>query len=241
MRRLASYVIFIVCCGLALSQQPERKCLREKVIVFPELSTNTWVKLHPNESMTQTEFTVCMRFYTDQESSNPCLFSLATPSNPQDISLSWSAETKKYQLLIHNSPVQFKGLPFNLNQWNTICVTWDVKNALAQMFVNEVASIKKVVGPKQAFKGAPVISLGQCQTQIGGSFPQSKTFTGFISDVHMHNQVLTTNQIKTYMEAKSKYKLGDYISWHNLMYTIFGSAEINEKHHVTFKVKEEQT
>ncbi len=53
-----------------------------------------------------------------------------------------------------------------------------------------------------------------------GGFIEHNTFTGFIADVHVHGQVLTTHQIKTYMEAKTKYKLGDYINWHNLMYTL---------------------
>ncbi|XP_018978486.2 jeltraxin-like [Cyprinus carpio] len=241
MKRVASYVFFIVLCGLALSQpEKDRKCLREKVITFPELTTNSWVQLHPNVSMDLSEITVCLRFYTEQASPSPCLFSLATPSNPQDFSLRWSGDSKLYQLFIHNTQVDFKGLMFNMNQWNSVCATWDAKSGLAQMFVNEVASIKKAVGTKVSFKGNPVIALGQYQTQYGGGFLLPSTFTGFLADVHVHGQVLITRQIKTYMEAKSKYKLGDYINWHNLMYTITGSAQVEEKHQVTFYTKEEQ-
>lgn len=146
-------------------------------------------------------------------------------------------------MFIHNTPVQFKGLTFNLNQWNSVCATWDVNSGLAQMFVNEVASIRKLAtfgSPKVAFKGAPVITLGQYQTQYDGGFQQSSVFTGFISDVHMHKQVLSPRQIKTYMEAKSKYKLGDYINWHNLKFTLAGSAQVEEKQQITFYTKEEQ-
>ncbi|XP_026121364.1 jeltraxin-like [Carassius auratus] len=242
MKRVASYVFFIAICGLALSLEPkkDRKCLREKVITFPELTTSNWAKLHPNESMDLSAVTVCLRFYTEQATPSPCLFSLATPSHPQDFSLRWSGDSKHYQMFIHNTQVEFKGLTFNMNQWNSVCATWDSKSGLAQMFVNEVASIKKAVGTKVSFKGMPVITLGQYQTQYDGGFLQPSIFTGFISDVHVHGQVLTTRQIKTYMGAKSKYKLGDYINWHNLMYTIAGSAQVEEKSHVTFYTKEEQ-
>ncbi|KAF4105692.1 hypothetical protein G5714_013354 [Onychostoma macrolepis] len=219
MMRLSSYVFFIVFCALALSQPiKDRKCLREKVITFPQLTTNNWVKLHPNESMSMSAATVCLRFYTEQMSLDPCLFSLATPSYPRDFSLRW----------------------LNFMKQISVCATWDANSGLAQMFVNKVASIKKAVGPKVSFEGNPVITLGQCQTQYDGGFNQQNAFTGFIADVHVHGQVLTTRQIKTYMEAKTKYKLGDYINWHNLMYTIAGSAQVEEKHQVTFYSKEEQ-
>lgn len=208
--------------------------MREKVITFPQLTTNNWVKLHPNESMDMSAATVCLRFYTEQMSLDPCLFSLATPSYPQDFSLHWLCFVKQYKMTIHNFQVQFDGLVFNNNQWISVCATWDANSGLAQMFVNKVASIKKAVGPKVSFEGNPVITLGQCQTQYDGGFNEQNAFTGFIADVHVHGQVLTTHQIKTYMEAKTKYKLGDYINWHNLMYTIAGSALVEEKHQVTF-------
>lgn len=189
------------------------------------------MKLHPNESMDQSAATVCLRFYTDQFTTSS-LFSLATPSHPEDFSL--SAESKHYQMYIHSTSIQFKGLPLRINQWNSVCATWDSTSGLAQMFVNEAASIKKVVGSKVSFKGAPVITLGQHQTKYDGGFLQTSIFTGFISDVHVHKEVLTARQIKTYIEAKIKYKLGDYINWHNLKYTIAGSAQVEEKQHVTY-------
>uniref|UniRef100_A0A671KYJ9 Pentraxin family member n=1 Tax=Sinocyclocheilus anshuiensis TaxID=1608454 RepID=A0A671KYJ9_9TELE len=229
MKRVASYVFFIVLCGLALSQpKKDRKCLREKVITFPELTISNWPPC------------VCDSTLNKRVPPSPCLFSLATPSHPQDFSLRWLVDSKQYQMFIHNTQAEFKGLTFNMNQWNSVCATWDANSGLAQMFVNEVASIKKAVGTKVSFKGNPVIALGQYQTQYDGGFLQPSIFTGFIADVHVHGQVLTTRQIKTYMEAKTKYKLGDYINWHNLMYTIAGSAQVEEKHQVTFYTKEEQ-
>uniref|UniRef100_A0A8C1B236 Pentraxin family member n=1 Tax=Cyprinus carpio carpio TaxID=630221 RepID=A0A8C1B236_CYPCA len=231
MKRLASYVFFIVLCGLALSLPiKERKCLREKVITFPDLTTDNWVKLHPNESMDMSAATVL----------DPCLFSLATPSYPQDFSLHWLSTSKQYEMTIHSFKVQLDGLVFNNNQWISLCATWDANSGLAQMFVNKVASIKKAVGPKVPFKGNPVITLGQCQTQYDGGFNEHNGFTGFIADVHVHGQILTIRQIKTYMEAKTKYKHGDYINWHNLMYTLAGSVQVEGKHQVTFNSKEEQ-
>ncbi|TRY65481.1 hypothetical protein DNTS_017941 [Danionella cerebrum] len=175
--------------------------------MFPELTANSWVKLHANESISQSELSVCLRFYTDKNTQKLSLFSLATPSHPQDFSLSWSSDTKEYQMFIHDKSVQFKGLSFNLNQWNSVCATWEAKTGLAQIFVNEVASIKKAVGSTEPFKGEPVIVLGQYQTQYDGGFSQSHIFQGFLSDVHVHGQVLTPRQIKIYMVEKSKFKL----------------------------------
>lgn len=156
----------------------------------------------------------------------------------QDFSLRWSSASIWYKMTIHDSVVQFR-LTFNTNQWMSVCATWDANSGLAQMFMNDVASIKKVVGRKVPFKGNPVITLGQCQTKYDGGFQQYNTFRGFIADVHVHGKVLTARQIKTYMETKTKYKLGDYINWHNLTYTIAGSAQVEEKDHVTFYSKEE--
>lgn len=141
-------------------------------------------------------------------------------------------------MYIHSTPIVFKGLSLKINQWNSVCATWDATSGLAQMFANEAASIRKMVGPKVSFKGAPVITLGQYQTKYDGGFQQSYIFTGFISDVHVHKEVLTARQIKTYIEAKIKYKLGDYINWHNLKYTIAGSAQVEEKQQVTYAKEE---
>lgn len=143
-------------------------------------------------------------------------------------------------MYIHNALVQFKRLTLKVNQWNSLCATWEATSGLAQMFVNEAASIKKVLGPKVPFKGDPVITLGQYQTQYDGGYSTSNIFTGFISDVHVHKQVLSPRQIKTYLEAKTKYKLGDYINWHNLKHTIAGSAQVEEKQQVTFYNKAEE-
>ncbi|XP_051508030.1 serum amyloid P-component-like isoform X2 [Myxocyprinus asiaticus] len=238
MKTLTSY-IFVLCglTGLVLSE-PERECLREKVITFPELTTKNYVQLYPNKSMDLSAASVCLRFYTDQESSSPCLFSLAEQGHLKDFTMLLSAK-KQFQLYIHNALAEFNGLSYHLNHWNSVCATWDSKTGLAQMFVNDVSSIRKTVGPKQPLKGEPSIILGQCHTEFDGGFTRDNIFTGFISDVHMHDEVLTPHQIKHYMAGKrGTYKLGDYINWHALKRTIFGSAQVEQKQQVTFNFKE---
>ncbi|XP_065153027.1 jeltraxin-like [Paramisgurnus dabryanus] len=239
MKSLASYVLVLLCCGLAWSElKTVRKCLREKVVTFPKQTTEDYVQLHSNETMDFSEITVCLRFYTDEESTTLIPFSLTTTFYSTNFTLTWSPPTKQYVLTIQNGKAAFNGLPFNLNQWNSVCVTWEAGSGRAQMFVNEVPSVKKAIGFKEPFKGEPKIILGQFQDGHFGFSPYY-VFTGFISDVHIYKEVLTPRLIKNYMEAKIKYKLGDFINWHNLKYTLFGSVQVEEKQHVTFYTKQE--
>nr|XP_055026389.1 jeltraxin-like [Misgurnus anguillicaudatus] len=239
MKNLASYVLFLLCCGLAWSQlKTARRCLREKVITFPRQTTEDYVQLHSNETMDFSKITVCLRFYTDEVTKTIIPFSLSTPTHLADFTLTCSPHTKQYFLTVHNGKAAFNGLPFHLNQWNSVCATWDAGSGLAQMFVNEVPSVKKAIGPKEAFKGEAKVILGQYQTGPS-SFSPDYVFTGFISDVHVYKEALSPLLIKNYMEAKIKFKLGDFISWRNLKHTLAGSVQVEERNHVTFYTKQD--
>ncbi|KAI7805253.1 putative jeltraxin [Triplophysa rosa] len=217
MKTLASYPFFFLCCGLAWSElKTVRRCLREKVIIFPEQATKNYVQLHANDTMDFPGITVCL------------LFSLATPSEANDFTISLSP-INLYKLQVHGTSSEFNGLPFKLNRWNSVCATWNSVSGFAQVFVDEVPSVQKAVAVKNAFKGDSKVVLGQ-----------NLAFTGFITDVHVYKEVLTPRLIKNFMEAKIKFKLGDYINWRNLKHTVAGSASVEPRQHVTFYTNQEE-
>ncbi|XP_057198254.1 amyloid P component, serum [Triplophysa rosa] len=241
MKTLASYPFFFLCCGLAWSElKTVRRCLREKVIIFPEQATKNYVQLHANDTMDFPGITVCLRFYTDESSKNQSLFSLATPSEANDFTISLSP-INLYKLQVHGTSSEFNGLPFKLNRWNSVCATWNSVSGFAQVFVDEVPSVQKAVAVKNAFKGDSKVVLGQSHKSYANvDFMQDLAFTGFITDVHVYKEVLTPRLIKNFMEAKIKFKLGDYINWRNLKHTVAGSASVEPRQHVTFYTNQEE-
>lgn len=227
------------CIYSLIEQKTFRRCLREKVIVFPDQATKNYVKLHANETMDFPGITVCLRFYTD-DSKGQCLFSLATPSEVNDFAISLSP-INTYRLQVHGARAEFHGLPFKLNQWLSVCATWSSVSGFAQVFVDEVPSVQKSVAVKNPFKGDSKIVVGQCHRSYANEeFRQDLSFTGFITDVHVYKEVLTPRLIKNFMEAKIKFKLGDYISWRNLKHTVAGSAAVEPRQLVTFYTNQEE-
>lgn len=217
-----------------------RRCLREKVITFPGQSTQNYVQLHANETMDFPGITLCLRFYTDESTRSQNLFSLATPSEANDLALSL-VPNNIYKLQVHGARTEFYGLPFKLNQWNSVCSTWDSVSGVGQVFVDEVPSVKKAVAVKNPFKGDAKIVLGQYYTSnTNTTFRRDLAFTGFITDVHVYKEVLTPRLIKNFMEAKIKFKLGDYISWRNLKHTVAGSAAVEPRQLVTFYTNQDE-
>ncbi|XP_041959295.1 serum amyloid P-component-like [Alosa sapidissima] len=190
-----------------------------KVIIFPAETNTAHVKVTPAVEKIFFSVTVCLRFFSDYKK-ELTLFSLATRSHFNDFLLTRRADGN-YGLCIADKAVFFNGLPNGLNEWNSVCVTWDSGTGLSQFWVNGKPSAKKALQAGGSIAGTPSIILGQEQDTYGGGFNTNDAFYGHVTDVHMWDNVLSPAEIQNYMKCVIS-RPGNVVDWEYLEYTRHG-------------------
>ncbi|XP_074519980.1 serum amyloid P-component-like [Halichoeres trimaculatus] len=203
-----------LCIGHAV-----QKDLSEKVFTFPVAGHSANVKLVPVGEAPLTALTMCMRFFSTHTGSQS-LFSMALPSNPDAFFL-FKPSLGVYRLHINGEPLDIKGLPDELNEWNSVCWTWSSNNGLTTLWVNRKRSARKALGANFSFRGRLSIILGQDQDSYGGMFDASQAFVGDITDVHLWSSVLTPCEIRSFMDG-GLFTSGNLLNWKNLQYSTSG-------------------
>lgn len=88
------------------------------------------------------------------------LFSLSTPSAPNEIAL-FKRANGNMDLYIRNTLVSFTGLDYQVNTWHSICLTWDSVSGVAQVWIDGKQSSRKYVSSGSKISGPIIIVLGQ--------------------------------------------------------------------------------
>ncbi|KAM3596576.1 uncharacterized protein V6R79_017158 [Siganus canaliculatus] len=122
---------------------------------------------------------------------------------------------------IQNNMVIFEGQHYKPNVWHSICATWESESGLVQLWLDGKPSVRKFVG-SSSFTENNVI-LGQEQDSYGGSFDQSQSFVGMISDVHMWDYTLSSCEIQHYVDGRS-FSPGNVLNWRQLEFEISGTV-----------------
>ncbi|XP_041959296.1 serum amyloid P-component-like [Alosa sapidissima] len=189
-----------------------------KVIIFPAETNTAHVKVTPAVEKIFFSVTVCLRFFSDYNKEQ-APFSISTPSHADGFV--FFRGDGRYRLYIGDKGVIFNGLPTGLNEWNSVCVTWDSGNGLAQFWVNGKPSAKKALQAGASIAGTPSIMLGQDQDAYAGGFDVHDAFYGHVTDVHMWDNVLSPAEIENYMKCVIS-RPGNVVDWKNLEYTKHG-------------------
>lgn len=184
-------------------------------------SSTANINLVPDGKEPLNALTMCMRFFSAHPESQS-LFSLALPNNPRAFFL-YKPSVGVYRLHINGEPMDIKGLPDELTEWNSLCWTWSSNNGLTTLWVNGKRSARKVLGANFSLTGNPSIILGQDQDTRSGSFESSKSFVGDITDVYLWNSVLPPCEIRSYMDG-GIFTSGNLLNWKNLQYSSSGSV-----------------
>ncbi|XP_042559349.1 serum amyloid P-component-like [Clupea harengus] len=180
-----------------------------KVIIFPVESNTAHVKVTPALNKIFFSVTVCLRFLSDYNKEQA----------PGD---------GRYRLYIGDKGVFFYGLPTGLNQWHSVCVTWDSGTGLAQIWVNGRPSARKALQAGASIAGTPSIMLGQDQDAYAGGFHVYDAFYGHATDVHMCDTVLSPSEIKDYMKCVIS-RPGNVVDWTNMEYSKHGYVIVEPK------------
>ena len=189
----------------------------ERAFTFPKESKTAHVKIMTKATQTLiTMTTVCLRFFT-KLTRDYSLFSLAVPKQGNSFLL-WSEKNGVYSVYV-NGQGGISGLKGKLNEWNSLCATWENTTGLTQVWLNGKPSKSMTVSPGYSIKGIPIIVLGQDQDTYGGSFDAAQSLVGSLTDVHMWAFVLSPKEIQYYMKGIMVYN-GDVVSWRQMEFTV---------------------
>ncbi|XP_077327310.1 C-reactive protein-like isoform X1 [Lithobates pipiens] len=201
----------------------EQEGMEGKVFVFPKETNTAHVILRPTITKPLQEVSVCLSSYTDL--SRPySTFSLATPGKDNAF-LFYLQPPNTFSMHVNQEVTHFKTDSETLD-WRHICVTWDSDTGVIQLWVNG-----KLYPRKASMKGSSIapeasIVLGQEQDSIGGGFDPKQSLVGEISDVHMWDYILTSEDVQKALYGDFN---GNVINWKSLVYEIKGEVLIQPK------------
>ncbi|KPP63032.1 hypothetical protein Z043_118735, partial [Scleropages formosus] len=199
--------------------------LQGKVFTFPVESNTAYVKVTPDVEKDLRAITVCLRFFSDVDRAQSVM-SLAAVSHINGYGL--YTPSTSYGIDVCDSAAFFWGLPVQLNEWVSLCGTWDSATGLAQLWVNGKPSSRKALSAGKAIAGKLSVILGQEQDTLGGGFDIKQSFVGQLADVHMWDHVISACEIQQYMDSLS-FSPGNVINWRRMEYAKYGVVFVEEK------------
>ncbi|XP_061086418.1 serum amyloid P-component-like [Conger conger] len=191
--------------------------LTGKVFTFPSQSNTGYATLTPDVEGPYSALTLCLRSFPEYGRINSH-FSMATPSHDNAFLL-YQPEKGRYQVHVNNKFYDFQGMPDNQKERNSVCLTWDSKTGLTQLWVNGKRSIRVKLYLEPIATATPIIILGQDQDNYGGGFDAKQCLVGEFTDVHMWNYVLNPCEIQTYMN-RFAFTLGNVLNWKALNFKV---------------------
>ncbi|XP_042300569.1 mucosal pentraxin-like, partial [Sceloporus undulatus] len=154
---------------ISLSGVLSRPSLDGKVFVFPTVSSDAYVVLHPALKEQLQHFTLCLRFFTDLTRSFSFV-SVASQQHDNEILLFKRPEA--YEVCVGGRCIDFHA-PRNMDgtssHWGNICTTWDSTTGIVQLWLDGQPLPRKGVAKGYKVQKDVVMMLGQDQDSYGGS------------------------------------------------------------------------
>ncbi|XP_072892826.1 C-reactive protein-like isoform X2 [Hemitrygon akajei] len=196
--------------------------LRGKTVIFPQQSSNSYMRLLPNNFPELSAFTLCMRSATELTRSHATI-SYATPESDNQI-LFWAPETKGFNLYLMTSEAIFQ-LPEAGSLHRHLCVSWESETGYAIVWVDGKRSLAKTLWQGHRVKGGGVIILGQDQDEVEGGFDADQSFVGQISQVNLWDRALGDREVAEVMRG-CLCSGGNVIDWSTVDFETTGAVEI---------------
>uniref|UniRef100_A0A6I8RDP3 Pentraxin (PTX) domain-containing protein n=2 Tax=Xenopus tropicalis TaxID=8364 RepID=A0A6I8RDP3_XENTR len=194
--------------------------MSDKVFFIPKESATSYVRLNPMKNGPFASLTVCLKSYTTLTRAHS-LFSLATPNKDNDFLL-FQDKNNKFSVSIGNQD-WYLDIP-GTAVVRSICASWDSLTGDAVVWVNGNPYPRNIFMKGYKVNANPIIIIGQEQDSYGGKFDAAQSLVGEISDVHMWDRVLTSQELKLVLYNRGM--VGDVINWQNLNYETKGEVII---------------
>ncbi|ROI16451.1 Pentraxin fusion protein [Anabarilius grahami] len=188
-------------CLLSLTAAAAKVGLDGKVLLFPNKTDTSFVKLTPEKPLSLTAFTLCMRVAMEPQSGREIiLFAYCMPG--YDELNVWREKDGRVSLYLHSSgeAAFFHLPPLSIFQTH-----------LSFQLYRKGHSV---------LPGGTVL-LGQDADSCPGSFDAEQSFIGEISDLKMWDHVLSGSQIKAVYSNQEPYvPKGNVFDWNTIKYEI---------------------
>uniref|UniRef100_A0A8C6SWL2 Pentraxin family member n=1 Tax=Neogobius melanostomus TaxID=47308 RepID=A0A8C6SWL2_9GOBI len=193
--------------------------LSGKMLVFPQETSSAHVRLTTSRQNLGA-VTVCQRSVFSELTRDFSLFSLATPSAANDFLIFKKAPSGDISAYVRDLSSTFKGQDYQLNRWQSLCVTWDAASGLVQLWLDGKPSIMKYFSTSN-ISGPMIIVLGQEQDTYGGGFDIKQSFVGMMTDVHVWDYVLSPHHLDNYSQ-RFNFPEGNILNWRSIEFSIIG-------------------
>ncbi|NWR33623.1 AGRD2 protein, partial [Tachuris rubrigastra] len=133
------------------------------------------------------------------------IFSYAVPAFMNEFQLRGFVDEEgfvRFALIVHGHHSPYLPVFRADGQWHHFCVTWQQENGTWAIYADgkrrASASGLCAAGPSapQAIYGQGTFIIGQDQDSLGGTFRAKESFSGNITDLHLWQKVLGTEQIE---------------------------------------------
>uniref|UniRef100_A0AAV2KEK2 Pentraxin family member n=1 Tax=Knipowitschia caucasica TaxID=637954 RepID=A0AAV2KEK2_KNICA len=143
---------------MLISKSAADENLFRKMFTFPQESTTAHVLLQTGP-VSFTALSLCFRSFTDSPQPHT-FFSLTMNSTTNDLLVHYEPKPKSVVLQVGGAEVRYRGVDFPLNQWNSLCLTWEASSGIAHLWLNDRGLTRKYTSESH-MNGSATIVLGQ--------------------------------------------------------------------------------
>ncbi|NWS36263.1 AGRD2 protein, partial [Polioptila caerulea] len=175
------------------------------VLVFRDKTDTKYVKVL-SDFPALPAVTACAHLQWDTRTQEiATIFSYAAPAFINEFQLRGFVDEEgfvRFALIVHGHHSPYLPVFRADGQWHHFCVTWQQENGTWAIYADgkrrASASGLCSVGPSapQAILGQGTFIIGQDQDSLGGTFRAKESFSGNITDLHIWQKVLSTEQIE---------------------------------------------
>ncbi|NXS06148.1 AGRD2 protein, partial [Oxylabes madagascariensis] len=175
------------------------------VLVFRDKTDTRYVKVL-SDFPALPAVTACAHLQWDTRTQEiATIFSYAVPAFINEFQLRGCVDEEgfvRFALIVHGHHSPYLPVFRADGQWHHFCVTWQQENGTWAIYADgkrrASASGLCSVGPSapQAIFGQGTFIIGQDQDSLGGTFRAKESFSGNITDLHIWQKVLSTEQIE---------------------------------------------
>lgn len=175
------------------------------VLVFGDKTDTKYVKVL-SDFPALPAVTACAHLQWDTRTQEiATIFSYAVPAFFNEFQLRGFVDEEgfvRFALIVHEHHSPYLPVFRADGQWHHFCVTWQQENGTWAIYADgkrrASASGLCAVGPSapQPIYGQGTFIIGQDQDSFGGTFREKESFSGNITDLHIWQKVLSTEQIE---------------------------------------------
>ncbi|RXN21786.1 pentraxin fusion -like protein [Labeo rohita] len=215
------------CLYLFLTPAATEVGLAGKVILFPNETATSFVKLTPEKPLSLSAFTLCMRVATELQGAREIILFAYRTQDYDELNV-WREKDGRLSLYLQSSS---NGALFYLPPLSTfqthLCITWDSATGLTAFWVDGHRSVFQLYKKGHSIRPGGAILLGQDPDSYVGDFDAGQSFVGEITDVQMWDHVFSGTEIRAVCSNQEPYvPKGNMFDWNTIKYEITGNVVV---------------